>query len=237
MMIRIAIAEDEPRYAQQLQDYLQTFGQEYGHALDVRVFPDGAALLENYRCQYDLLLLDVEMPQLDGMTTAQRIRQRDPAVVILFITNMAQYAIRGYEVDALDYILKPVSYFSFSQRLNRAISRIKPHSKHFLVLSCKGGTVKLDTNTLYYVESQGHNLIFHSTNGTHTVSGTLLDIEEKLSGLPFFRCNKGSLVSLQHVDGVQDGCALVHGEHVLISRARKNEFMEALADYLSGVTL
>lgn len=236
-MIRIAIAEDEPHCAQQLREYLRAFGQEYHQELEVTVFPNGVALLEDYRCQYDLLLLDIEMPQLDGMTTAQRIRRRDPAVIILFITNMAQYAIRGYEVDALDYILKPVGYFSFSQRLNRAIGRIKSRSKHFLVLSVKGGTKKLDADTIYYVESQGHNLIFHTAGGRFTASGTLKDIEEKLSRHHFFRCNKGYLVSLQHVEGIQDGCAIIHGEHLLISRARKNEFMEALTNFMSGVTL
>lgn len=236
-MIRIAIAEDEPRCAQQFQDYLRTFQQEYHQELEFTVFPNGIALLEDYRCQYDLLLLDIEMPQLDGMTTAQRIRRKDPEVVILFITNMAQYAIRGYEVDALDYILKPVSYFAFSQRLNRAIGRVKSRSKHFLVLSVKGGTKKLDVDSIYYVESQGHNLIFHTAAGSVTVSGALKDIEEKLSGFHFFRCNKGYLVSLQHVDGIQDGCAVVHGEQLLISRARKNEFMEALANFFSGVAL
>lgn len=236
-MIRIAIAEDEPRCAQQLQEYLQIFQREYHQELEVAIFPNGVALLEDYRCQYDLLLLDIEMPQLDGMTTAQRIRRRDPAVIILFITNMAQYAIRGYEVDALDYILKPVSYFAFSQRLNRAISRVKSRSKHFLALSVKGGTKKLDVDTIYYVESQGHSLIFHTASGNYTVSGTLKDIEVKLSGLHFFRCNKGYLVALQYVDGIQDGCAVVHGEHLLISRPRKNEFMEALTNFISGVAL
>lgn len=236
-MIRIAIAEDEPQCARLLQEYLQTFEQEYHQELEVTAFPNGAALLEDYRCQYDLLLLDIEMPQMDGMSTAQRIRRRDPDVVILFITNMAQYAIRGYEVDAVDYILKPVSYFSFSQRLNRAISRIKSRSKHFLVLSVKGGTKKLDVDTLYYVESQGHNLIFHTADGNFTVTGALRDLEEKLSCCHFLRCNKGYLVALQHVDGIQNGCAIIHGEHLLISRARKNEFMEALTNFMSGVTL
>lgn len=236
-MIRIAIAEDEFQCAQQLRQYLDTFRQEYHQELEVTVYPNGQVLLDNFKGQFDLLLLDIEMPLLDGMTTAQRIRRRDPEVVILFITNMAQYAIRGYEVDALDYILKPVSYFSFSQRLNRAISRIRSRGKHFLVVPIKGGAKKLDVDSLYYVESQGHNLIFHAESGNYTAGGTMKEIEEKLSGLHFFRCNKGYLVALQHVDGIQDGCALVGGERLLISRSRKNEFLEALANYMGGVTL
>lgn len=234
-MLRIAIAEDEAACAQQLQRYLDTFGQEYHQELEVTVYPHGQALVDAYRGQYDLLLLDVEMPWLDGMATAQRIRRRDPEVVIVFITNMAQYAIRGYEVDALDYILKPVSYFSFSQRLNRAIGRIHSHSKHYLIIPIKGGGKKLDVESIYYVESQGHSLIYHTASGDYTAGGTMKEIEEKLAPFHFFRCNKGYLLSLQYVDSIQDGCAVVNGERLLISRARKNEFMEALANYMGGV--
>lgn len=233
-MIRIAIAEDDTACAKQLRQYLDTFGQEFCLELAVTVYPHGQALLDNFRGQFDLLLLDIEMPWLDGMTTAQRIRHRDPEVVILFITNMAQYAIRGYEVDALDYILKPVSYFAFSQRLNRALSRIKSRKKHYMVLSVKGGTKKLDTDTIYYVESQGHNLVFHTAAGDFIASATMKDVEQKLEPLGFFRCNKGYLVSLSHVDSILDGCAVVNGDKLLISRARKGDFLEALTNFMGG---
>ena len=137
----------------------------------------------------------------------------------------------------MDYILKPISYFAFSQRLNRAISRVKSRAKHFLVISVKGGTQKLDVDSIYYVESQGHNLIVHAGSGDYQCAGTMKEIEEKLAGHNFFRCNKGYLVSLRHVDGIQDGCAVINGEPLLISRARKNEFMEALTNYVGGMVL
>ena len=155
--------------------------------------------------------------------------------MIIFITNMAQYAIRGYAVDALDYVLKPVSYFAFSQRLSRAIGRMKKRARRFMTISIRGGAQKLDIDKIYYVESQGHNLIFHTASGDHTTSGTMKDVEEKLEQLHFCRCNKGYLVNLEHVDGVRDGCALVNGTELLISRGRKNEFMEALTDYVGEV--
>lgn len=236
-MIRIAIAEDEADCAEQLRQYLDTYAKEYHQELEVTVYPHGQALLDSFRGQFDLLLLDIEMPYVDGMTTAERIRIRDPEVIIVFITNMSQYAIRGYEVDALDYILKPVSYFSFSQRINRAISRVKSRSKHYIIVAVKGGAKKLDTDTIYFVESQGHNLTFHTQSGSYTMGGTMKEIEEKLVPFHFFRCNKGYLVGLQHVDSIQDGCAIVAGQRLLISRGRKNEFLEALANYMGGVML
>ena len=88
-------------------------------------FADGSQIVEPYRPGFDIIFLDIEMPRLGGMPTAERIRQLDPEVVLIFVTNMAQYAIRGYEVDALDFVLKPVSYYQFSTKLERALQRIQ----------------------------------------------------------------------------------------------------------------
>lgn len=231
-MIRIAIVEDEASYRRQLADYLDRYGRESGQSLTITAFSDGDELVEGYQSRFDIILLDVEMPFLDGMTAAEEIRKVDPEVVIIFITNMAQYAIRGYAVDALDYVLKPVSYFAFSQRLDRAITRMKKREKHYITVPVKGGTQKLDVSQLYYVESQGHSLIYHTGGGAVPSSGTMKEIEEKLEGLHFFRGNKGYLINLEHVDSVRDGCAVVKGEPLLLSRSRKNAFLEALANYV-----
>lgn len=234
-MISIAIVEDEAAYAAQLQQFLERYAKESGQEFEITTFSDGDEILEGYQAQYDLILLDVEMKFMDGMTAAEEIRKVDPEVVIIFITNMAQYAIRGYAVDALDYVLKPVSYFAFSQRLSRAIGRMKKRARRYMTVTIRGGAQKLDIDKIYYVESQGHNLIFHTAQGDYVSSGTMKDIEEKLEELNFFRCNKGYLVNLGHVDGVRDGCAIVNGHELLISRARKNDFMEALTDYVGEV--
>ena len=235
--MRIAVVDDEAASAQKLQEYLYRYAKEYAQTIDVQCYQDGFAFINGFKGQFDVVLLDVSMPGMDGMETAKRIRRSDPDVVILFVTNMAQYAIKGYEVDALDYILKPISYFAFSQRLNRAISRVKSRTKHYLVVTTKNGTKKLDVTSIYYVESRGHTLVYHTATEDYTSSGTMKEIEEKLLPYHFFRCNKGYLVALQHVDGIENGCAMVNGEALLISRARKNEFMEALANCLGGALL
>ena len=89
-MIRIAVAEDEKQYADQLQAYIQQYADQSGEIIDVTMYTDGDELIENYKAQFDLVLLDVEMPFLDGMSTAELIRKTDQEVVIIFITNMAQ---------------------------------------------------------------------------------------------------------------------------------------------------
>lgn len=234
-MIKIAIVEDEHAYAMQLQDYLHQYENETGEVFEISLFSDGDEIVNKYRPIYDIILMDVEMKFMDGMSAAEEIRKVDTEVVIMFITNMPQYAIRGYAVDALDYVLKPVSYFAFSQKLNRAISRMKKRETKTLSISIKGGTVRLDVANIMYIESQGHTLIFHTAGANYETSGTMKDMEKELSNYDFFRGNKGYLINLAHVDSIKDGCAVVRGEQLLLSRARKKEFMETLTRYWGEV--
>lgn len=234
-MVRIAIVEDEVQSAKQLREYVDRFSQQSGEAFDVTEYADGDELVEGFHAQFDIILMDVEMPFLDGMTAAELIRKNDPQVVIIFITNMAQYAIRGYAVDALDYVLKPVSYFAFSQRLERAITRLKSRVRKYIAVPVKGGVRKLDTSEIYYVESRDHDLTFHTRSGSFHASVTMRQAEEQLAGAHFFRGNNSYLINLEHVDGIQDGCAVVRGELLKLSRPRKNAFLEALSDYMGEV--
>ena len=233
-MVRVAIVEDDQSWARQLRQYIDDYGRESGKAFDVVLYEDGEDLVGAYHAQFDIILLDVQMRFLDGMTTAELIRKTDPEVVIIFITNMAQYAIRGYEVDAMDYMLKPVSYATFAQRMGRALGRLRRRVRTFITIPIKGGAMKLAVEDILYVESQGHRLIYYTKNGHHVSTGTIKEAEEKLEGMHFFRSNKGYLLNLEHVDGVQDSCALVDGKQLLISRSRKGPFLEALARYMGG---
>ncbi len=230
-MIRIAIVEDEELYAQQLKSYLLQYEKDNQEAFDITFYNDGDSIVNKYRSQFDIILMDIQMKFMDGMSAAEEIRKIDDEVVIIFITNMSQYAIRGYAVDALDYMLKPVSYFAFSQRLSRAISRMKKRESKIILVNIKGGTVRLNVANIYYIDSQGHTLILHTILGDYETTGTMKEMEEKLAGMNFCRGNKGYLINLQHVEGIQDGCALVKGERLPLSRAKRKEFMEALASY------
>lgn len=234
-MIHIAIVDDDAASIEQIKSYLMQYQREQAEEMSITAFSDGDELVENYKAEYDIILLDVEMRFMDGMTAAGIIRETDPEVIIIFITNMAQYAIKGYQVNATDYVLKPVSYFSFSQSLERAIGRIKRRINNFIAIGIKGGTVKLPIGDICYIESQGHRMSFHTRTQVFVTFATMKEIEVKLKDFNFFRCNKGNLLNLSFVDSVQDGCAIVNGERLVISRARKKEFMEELTNYLGEV--
>ncbi|MBQ9589736.1 MAG: response regulator transcription factor [Butyrivibrio sp.] len=234
-MISLAIVEDEDTYAQQLMDFINRYQAESGTFFKITRFKDGDEITNGYRGQFDIILMDIEMKLMDGMTAAEEIRKLDQEVVIMFITNMTNYAIRGYQVDALDYVLKPVSYFAFSQKLGRAIGKIKKSGAKIISIEMSSGVKKLDIDNIFYIESEGHNLNFYTTAGQFTIRAKLSDFEEQLSQYNFFRSNKGYLVNLKYVDGVENGNCLIAGKQLLISRARKNDFMSALTDYMAAI--
>ena len=231
-MISVAIVEDDERETAQLKSFLKKYEQESGNQVQITCFSNGLQIVTNYRANYDIILMDVEMPQMDGFSAAERIRESDTEVIILFITNMGQYAIRGYAVDALDYVLKPVNYFAFSQRMEKAVAKLKKRKGNYIVVSTREGSQRIDISTITYIESMGHTLVYHTGEGTLSNTGTIKELEEKLEEYGFSRCNKGYLVNLHYVDAVRDGCVIVNGESLVISRGRRAAFMEALAKYV-----
>ena len=233
-MIRIAMVEDEAAVREQLQGYIQRYTRQYGTEFAMTEFSDGMEILDAYRPVYDIVLLDVEMKHLDGMETARRIRELDRDVVLLFITNMAQYAIKGYAVGALDYVLKPVPYFAFSQQLQKAEEKLRRRARHYLAVPVEGGLRRLDTAQIYYMESEGHRVHFYTEEGEFSAPGALKTFEEKLADLPFARCNSGYLVNLAQVKSVQQGLAQVGPYELQVSRPKRKSFLAALADYIGG---
>ena len=148
--------------------------------------------------------------------------------------SRVDYAIRGYEVDALDYIVKPVSYFSFARKLERAISRIPDKEDVTITLNYPQGMVRLRVDDIFYAESEGHNLVYHTGQGEYRIRRKMSEAENELVPHGFFRSNKGYLVNLKHVDGVQDGCCLIAGQKLLISRSRKADFMLAMMENIGS---
>ncbi|WP_201292689.1 LytR/AlgR family response regulator transcription factor [Cellulomonas citrea] len=234
-MIRIGIAEDDPASAALLVEYLRRYERGQDEQFQVTTFSDGADVVAGYRPDFDILLLDIEMPRLDGFSAAERIRLLDPDVIIIFITNMRQYAIKGYEVDALSYVVKPVPYFAFAQEIKRSVARLRRRSADYLLLQVDGGLVRLPTDDIVFLESVKHRTMVHTVDGLHSVVAPLKALEAQLEGKHFFRCNSGYLVNLRHVLGVTGSDArLVGGHELLVSRPRKKAFLAAMTDYLGA---
>ena len=233
-MIRIAVVEDEDKWANIIEECLDKLSKQDKIDIAITRFCDGYDLVENFACNFDIILMDIEMPLMNGMEAAEKIRNVDSEVTIIFITNMAQYAIRGYKVNALDYILKPISYIPFSETIKKAVRIYDKDKGGFIVISHKIGTEKIMTDNIYYIESQGHRLTFHTSKGTYeTTTYSMKEIEQMLSSYRFKRCNSGCLVNLKYVTGYNGNELKVMDTSVSISRGKKNDFLAALASYMS----
>ena len=233
-MLNISFAEDDPAMALQLRQYLDRYGAEHGLELEVRAFASGDELLRQYDTSCDILLLDVEMPGIDGMETARALRQRDRDVVIVFITNIARYAVDGYEVEALDFILKPVNYFTFSVKLDRAVRRARQQARHTVCLQLADGMQMLDTQEIYYLETRDRMLYYHTGKGVFRLRGSLSAAEKELAPWNFARCNQCYLVNLRYVSGIVRDTVTVAGHSLEISRRCKTAFLAAVAAYVGG---
>lgn len=234
-MVKIAIVEDELIYTQQLQKFLAHYKLEKKEEFEIACFSDGDGIIEIYKAQFDIILMDVKMKFMDGMSAAEEIRKIDKEVIIIFITSMKHYAIRGYAVGAMDYFLKPINYFAFSERLAKAINIVKHKNDKIIIIKIRRGILRISVSDIYYIESRAHVMIYHTVSGNYETAGVIKNVAEELADSFFFQGNKGYLINLAHVEGIKDGCAIVCGEKLLLSRSRKNQFMEALMNYWSEV--
>ncbi len=234
-MYHIVIVEDEQEFVAELQEYLRKYQTENNVSFKISTYGDGAEILENYEPLYDVILLDIEMPKVNGMEAAERIRKTDSDVVLMFITNMASYAIRGYEVGALDFVMKPLSYYTFSMKLTRALKRVKQRQKQQILLNIAGGIKKIEVQQIYYVEVQNRMLHYHTDEGEFVVKGTMQSVEQMLLPYSFVKCNHWYIVNLMHVSEIRGNVAIVGGHELEVSRRNRTAFLKALTEYVGGV--
>lgn len=233
-MVRTAIVEDNVDDIRLLKSHLQRFHAETGEAFSVTCYQDPASFLAEYGDKYDLVLMDVDMPGMSGFDCARCLREIDSSVTLIFITRLARYALSGYEVNALDFILKPVGYPMLAMKLKRAVNTIQKTRERHLNLSIKGGFVRIAVSQVFYLEVQRHYITYHTQRGDFVVRETLKAAEEKLAGCHFARTSVSHLVNLRHADFITNGCIHMKDSDIYISRSCKTQFMKALADYIGG---
>lgn len=233
--MEIAVLDDDEYYGNLIESYLHQFSEQEKIELTVFRFQDPIVFMESYKGQYNLLLLDIEMPQVNGVELAKLIRKKDEDVSIIFITNIAQYAINGYEVGAIDYLLKPILYPDFSLKLKRALLRVRKDTKQKLLLKLPSGMVFVKIRDILYVEVREHYLFYHLKDQVIRIRGTMKEIELRLTKNGFFRCNYCYLVNMKHITRVEDDVIYIENEQLIISKNRKAKFLEVFACYLGGI--
>ncbi|MCF2707020.1 response regulator transcription factor [Arcanobacterium haemolyticum] len=237
-VVSVGIVEDNPRDRAHIESLLNQFEHENSVSFSVRKFDDGAAILDHYQPDYDIIFLDIQMSGIDGMRTATAIRQVDTKVVLIFVTNTSQYATTGYSVNAQSYLLKPVTYFAFHTEMQRALSRLQQLERESILVGSGSSLRRLDIADIVYLESNRHRMTIHTVSEEIVFSGTLKSLESDLAPRNFYRANSGYLVNLRHLKAITGEDALMsNGDVLKVSRSRKKGLMEALTNYIgSGLT-
>lgn len=231
-MINICIVEDEKEYYEVIKSYIEKSAGSHYRDYNISWVMDGLDLVDEYKSQYDIIFLDIQMKHMNGMEAAEKIRAIDPNVVIIFITSTVQYAVQGYTVDALGYVLKPVPYVAFEKLFEKAVERVKAkQQKVYIRVAVEDKQLKLDSDSITYIESQRNNVVIHCSERDYITIGPLKRFEEMLEPHGFSKCHNAYLVNLSKVEAVQKGeIILTSGEVLPISRARKKEFMMELTN-------
>lgn len=233
-MIRVAIVDDEENERRILSKNFSGLAETTGVRMQCDLYESGVAFLAAYQAQYDIICLDIDMPYRDGIDTAAEIRKKDENVYILFVTNMAQMAIRGYEVNAFDFIVKPVNSYAFSLKLRNVLGAIEQLKRRLIVVQCSNGFHRIASDDLIYVESEAHYIIYHTKFGNFRQKGSMKETELRMRGLSFALCNQSYLVNLSYVSAIQHDEVNVGGEWLKISRPKRKQFLEAVSKFIGG---
>lgn len=235
VLIRIAIVEDEPTERDRIKVYLEEIAQEDQTQFDIEQYSSGMAFVMRGMKDYDLVLMDIDMPNLNGIETAKALRKVDQSATLIFVTNMAQYAISGYEVNAIDFILKPVNRYSFAIKIKRAISRTAKKNDNAIQIKMDGTIFLVHMYQIMYLEVDGHYVIFHTTQGDYKEYTTLKLAQKRINSSHFVQCNQSFLINMKYIESVSRESVTVGGTIIYISRKMKTEFMNAVLDFLGGV--
>lgn len=234
-VVSVAIVDDSARDRRHLEVLLQRFEEDNDISFHTRQYVSGAALLDNYQPDFDIILLDIQMEGIDGMRTAAAIRKIDSKVLLIFVTKTAQYATSGYSVRAQGYLLKPVTHFAFQTELVRCLEQLRRQERDSILVGSGVSVRRVDLADIFYLESNRHKITVHMAGEDFSFSGTLKAFEDSLLSRNFYRAHSGYLVNLRHLVAVDNEEAIMsNDDHLKISRSRKKGLMEALTDYIGG---
>ncbi|HAH94918.1 MAG TPA: hypothetical protein DCM01_14385 [Dielma fastidiosa] len=234
-MIRIAICDDDVKVLAALKDYLHCYAKEKNMQLNVILFQNGIELLKHDIKNIDMIFLDVEMPEINGIELARQIRQVNTQVMILFVTNYIQYALQGYEVQAFRYLIKPINQAEFNQTVTKALDQIWHQQNAYLAVKTRFETIRVRIDTIYYVETEKGHVMIHTEDEIIECYSTMEKIETVLREEGFFRCHNAFLVALKAVKKVQlNDIVLNNGTVIALSKNRKKQFKQVYTDFLGG---
>ena len=231
-MIQIAIVEDNGDDARVLTEHISAFCKSRGDKADVKCYSTGFSFLDGYTPSFDIVFMDIEPPDMSGMEVARQLRCDDNDVIIVFATNMAQFAVNGYAVNAFDFIVKPVNFYDFEIKMQRIVSHLRNKNDAYITIKSQNATYRRRARDVKFVEVINHSLVYHLESGEQIVSRGKISVAEKeLTPLGFIMCNRCYLVNFRYITEINDNTVCMGSDSLQISRSRKKDFLAEIAKY------
>ena len=230
-MLLIAIVDDDPNDAGLLETLIQAYFRKNDIPVILHIFRDGLDFIRGTE-HHDIVFMDISMERLDGLDAARLMRKINQDACLIFVTHMAQFAIKGYEVDALDFIVKPASMASITYVLDKAMRRLRENTNTTLFVKTSDGAITLSSNDITYVEVFDHNLVYHTTDAEYTARGRISDVNDKLDPKRFAMCNRSFVVNLRYVTSINSDSLTIGDTRISISKSHRKALMQRFSSYL-----
>ena len=229
--MKIAIVEDNAADRVILEELLQQFSVRENICMDIGIYTSGEDVLADWPMDFDIVFLDIQMDKINGIEVAAKFRETNEKVIIIFITNNAQHSLMGYSVDALDFLIKPITKELLDRVLNKALRRLNNPDQKCITVRNNDGFFVIHPKDIHFIEMQNRKLIIHAKTGDVTCLRTIQYMEELLPDT-FFRCHSAFLINLNSVESVKGPCAMVCGNLIPISKHRRKEFLSLLTAFV-----
>jgi DNA-binding LytR/AlgR family response regulator len=233
--MRIAIVEDVQAESELLEELLKQYFLRENIKVEIRIYNSGEDFLAGWPMEVDLAFLDIQMGGWNGIQVAAKIRETNDRVIIIFITNNPQYSLAGYSVEALDYLIKPVTPELIDRLLPKAIRKLGDSERSRLTIHNSEGYFVINLGDVNYIELENRRMMIHTKTDVVSCQGTIQSMEEQLPKT-FFRCHSAFLINMLAVECLKGQDVIVGGKLIPISKHRRSEFIRSLTECI-GDTL
>lgn len=231
-LISIAICDDEMITCLDIQKKVHSILGESGTEHIIKCFYSGEKLLSSEE-RFDIIFLDIKMDNLNGIETAKKLREDSCDSILIFVTSAPEYVYKAFDLEAFNYILKPIDTCKLEDVLKRAVNKILVPNEKFIIISQNRKLLKLKLSHIMYFEIMRRVIKAHTKSGTYEFYEQLSMLEEKLSNDSFFRCHRSFLINLEYVASFEKSeIILENGEKIPISKRKFEEFSKVFLNFM-----
>lgn len=235
--MKIAVVDDELSLREQIGGFLSDIKKaDPSYSFEVSYFENGDSFL-NSNEQFEIVFFDIVMEGMNGVEAARIFREKNSKSIIIFITNMIEYAVQGYSVEALDYVLKPINFTRFSTLFKKAYRISSERADKTILIKSGGDLVKLNPEDIDYIDVEDHLLLIHLSTKTVDTWMSLSQIEKLLPSSHFVRISNSTIVNLNKISSIKKDSVILlnRKEELSLTSSRKKAFLEKVYSFNSNV--